>query len=347
MAEITVYPLVRHLRAEASQFIVHYRKGRVVRKGAGLAYWFSPLDAAVAQVPADDCETTFMLDERTQDIQDVAVQVTLTYRIADPERAATRVDFSISPRHGAWIAQPLARLASFWRQRSQAPVRAHLVAMPVAEAMRAGAVTVREALDAALRKDAEPQSMGLALVSVQVDRIAPVPDLEKALQAPTREALQQKADEAAFARRALAVEKERAIKENELATQIEMARRQEDLIAREGANRLRTVNEEAASERARVEAELARQALAAEAHAKVAQVQAQGDADAARIRAAATIEAESRLAQMWAQQPSRVQAGFALQQLASKVQGIQHLNVTPDLLGAALQQFLRDGADGG
>jgi len=51
--------------------------------------------------------------------------------------------------------------------------------------------------------------------------------MEKAMEAPIRECIQQEADEAAFARRALAVEKERAIKENELKNQIELAKRDE------------------------------------------------------------------------------------------------------------------------
>ena len=56
---------------------------------------------------------------------------------------------------------------------------------------------------------------------------------------PTREAIQQAADEATFQRRAQAVEKERAIQENELQNKIELARREEQLIAQKGQH-LRT-----------------------------------------------------------------------------------------------------------
>ena len=51
---------------------------------------------------------------------------------------------------------------------------------------------------------------------MRVAAVAPTSEMEKALQQPTREAIQQDADEATFRRRALAVEKERAIAENEL-----------------------------------------------------------------------------------------------------------------------------------
>ena len=76
----------------------------------------------------------------------------------------------------------------------------------------------------------------LAAVAVRLTNLAPTSELERALQTPTFEALQQKADEATFARRALAVEKERAIAENELATKTELARRETVLIAQEAEN---------------------------------------------------------------------------------------------------------------
>jgi regulator of protease activity HflC (stomatin/prohibitin superfamily) len=338
MPSISRYPLVHHLRADPNQYILHYRGGKLIRRGIGLAYWFNPLAAAIAQVPAEDCETTFMLSERTADLQEVAVQVTVTYRFSDPERVATRVNFAVSTSSGAWIEQPLQRVASLWRQRAQQPVRATLSRMDLVTAVRAGALGMRDVLDAALRADEEIAALGMALVSVQVDRVAASGELEKALQTPTRESLQQKADEAVFSRRALAVEKERAIKENEIATEVELARRQEELIRRQGANRLLEVREEAESERARVEAAAARKGIEAKA-----------DADAHRLLTDARAEGDRSRVAAWSDAPGRVHLGLALQEMAAHVQTVQHLNVTPDLFAQAFQQFLTDrgtGADG-
>ena len=61
-------------------------------------------------------------------------------------------------------------------------------------------------------------------------------DVEKALRQPAREAIQQRADAATFERRALAVEKERAIAENELANRIELAKREEQLVGQSAVN---------------------------------------------------------------------------------------------------------------
>ena len=118
MAHISRFLFYRHLRAEPNQYILHYRDGKLVRSGARLAYWFYPLSAAVAQVPVEDIQTTFVLRERSSDVQEVTVQTTLTYRIADAERAAQRANFSISLETGAWVEQPLQRLNNLWANRS-------------------------------------------------------------------------------------------------------------------------------------------------------------------------------------------------------------------------------------
>ena len=49
--------------------------------------------------------------------------------------------------------------------------------------------------------------LGGEVVSVRVEPVKPLPEVERALEAPTRERVQEEADEAAFRRRAQAVDK--------------------------------------------------------------------------------------------------------------------------------------------
>jgi regulator of protease activity HflC (stomatin/prohibitin superfamily) len=345
MTTISHFPFVSHLRAEPNQFILHYRGGRIVRRGAGQAYWFLPLSAAIAQLPVEDVETTFVLTERTSDYQDVSVQCTLNYRVLDAETAASRINFTVALDTGAWVEEPLSRLANFWSQRARRPARAYLSSVPLVDAVGRGAEVIRAAIEQALRADTEIAAMGLALVSVQVQRVAPTPDMDKALQTPVREAIQQRADEAVFARRAQAVENERAIKQNELATQIELAHQQEDLIRREGTNRLLETQQAAEAERVRAEAELERQALVASGYARDEETRAVGDAAAKRLLGEAEADAEARRVNVWQAAPARVLLGLAAYQFADKIESINHLNLSPDLLGATFQQFLHNQAD--
>lgn len=344
MAQIRRYPFVSHLRAEPNQYILHYKKGRLARQGAGLAYWFSPLSAALAQVPVEDIEATFVFKELTQDFQEVTAQYTLRYRCVEPEKVAARVSFAISLDRGVWLEEPLERLANLWSQRAEQPARACLQGVPMIEAVQAGAREIQTAMTRALREDPEIQAGGLALVSLVVLRVAPTAEMEKALQTPTREAVQQKADEATFQRRALAVEKERAIKENELATEIELARRQEMLIRQQGSNRLEAVRQEAEAERARVEAEMQRKILAAEGAAQETGLTSEADAEAHRRLGQAKAESETLRLAAWKDLPPAVVFGLALQELGGKLQTIEHLNLTPDLLGETVQRLFRERA---
>jgi regulator of protease activity HflC (stomatin/prohibitin superfamily) len=340
MATLKNFGPMTHLRAESNQYILHHRKGKLVREGAGLAYWFNPLSAALAEVPVEDLETTFLLKERTRDLQEVAVQLTLRFRIEEPRRAARRFNFGISFITGRWAEEPLERLAALWAQRSQVPAREYLASVDLEEAIRRGAGVIRDAIEKSLRDDDALEEMGLVVGSVQVIQVAPSAELEKALGTPTREALQQRADEAVFLRRAQAVEKERAIQENELATEIELARRQEKLIEREGENELLEAELTAKSERARIEAELERDGLIATAYARNEEARAEGDAAATRARAEATAAGEALRVEVWGEASGKVLLGLALQEFASKIDHIQHLSVSPELFGDGLKQFL-------
>ncbi len=348
MAHISAFLWWRHLRAQPNQYILHFRGGRLVHQGPGLTYYFNPLSAAVAQSPVEDCETTFVLKERTSDFQEVTVQVSLIYRVIDPVKASGRVNFGINLRTGAWTEQPLERLASTWSQRAQNPARTYLSGVPVVEAVRAGGEVIRTALVAALRADDEVAAMGLQVVDVQVTRVSPSAELEKALQAPTREAIQQKADEAGFSRRANAVEKERVIKENEISTELELAKRQEQLIEQQGRNKLLSIEREAQATKRQAESAAEQQALESAAYAKQILVRARGDAEAHSALDTQSLATERERVGLYAAAPGKVALGFALQKLAGSIKGIQHLNLTPDMFRDLFRQSLsgEDDAEG-
>src|SRR4029078_8467753 len=119
MADIRRFGFVRHLRAETSSHVLYFRGDKLRRGGRGLALWFSPFAASIAEVPVDDREVTFAIHGRSADFQDVVVQGNLAYRIGDPAATAGRVDFSIDLRRGSHLRQPLEKLASALTQLAQ------------------------------------------------------------------------------------------------------------------------------------------------------------------------------------------------------------------------------------
>src|SRR5262249_5665609 len=71
-----------------------------------------------------------------------------------------------------------------------------------------------------LRRAPTVAALGLEVLGLSVLAIKPKPETARALEAEAREALLRRADEAIYSRRNAAVEQERAIKENELSTEI-------------------------------------------------------------------------------------------------------------------------------
>ena len=328
MAEIKTFPLFRHLRAEPTSHVLGYKGGALRREGPGQAFWFRAINTAVAEVPIDDREQPFLFHARSADFQELTVQGAITYRVVDPQRVARRIDFAIDLRTGRWTQTPLEQLAGLVTQLAQQFVIDELVKREVRRTLADGVAPIRAHIAAGLAAEPALEALGIELVAVRVAAVAPTAELEKALQQPTREAIQQHADEATFHRRALAVEKERAIAENELQNRIELARREEDLVAQEGANARKRAAEHAAA--AMVEARGAdeRQAVAAARQATTID-EVQG----------AQLRIDERRAQIDAATGPEVLLALALRELAGQLGQIEHLTITPDMLTPVLARL--------
>lgn len=328
MADITRFGFVHHLRADPTAHVRHVRKGRLVHDGAGQAFWFRPLTAALSEIPVDDREQPLLFHARTADFQDVTVQATITYRVVDPATAAGRIDFGIDPETGAWRATPLEQLGSLLTELAQQHALDLLAQMTLPQALATGMAAVRERVGSGLTADPRLPATGVGVVDVRVVAVRAEPDIERSLQTPMRERVQQDADKATFERRALAVERERAIAENELQNQIELARREEQLVEQKGQNERRRATEKAAAGKIHADAQAASQRLLADAQADATRVVglAEADAEEARLAAYRELEAATIL-------------GLAVKELAGNLPNIGTLNLTPDLLTPLLARL--------
>lgn len=328
MAEIKTYPFVRHLRAEPTAQILRYRKGALVATGAGLAFWFLSTHTGVAEVPLEDQELPFLFHVRSADFQELTVQGVITFRFAEPALIARRVDFTLDLKTGRWRETPLEQTGGLLVQMAQQYVVDELITTPLRTILAAGIAPIRERIVAGLRAEPTLADLGIEIAAVRVAGLAAEADVQRALQQPTREAIQQRADEATFARRAQAVEKERAIAENELANKIELARRGEELVAREGAN-----------ERRRAEEQAAAQAITAGATDRSERMVARRRTDALRETEAARLEAERTRGEINRELGAEILMALAARELAGQVGKVEHLTITPELLTPLLARL--------
>lgn len=317
MAQVTRFPMLRHLRSDATSYIQYFRKGRLVQSGRGLAFWFGPDGASISEIPMDDRELPFLLKGQSADFQDLAVQGSVIWRVSDPRRLGDRIDFSIDLSKGRLVGKPVDQVNGVLVTLARGFAHAYLQDLPVRDVLERGIAPLQQILSEGLSEHPVLAEMGLALVGVGLSSIAPSSELARALQAPTFESLQQQADEAGFARRALAVEKERAIAENELNNKIELATQRRNLIAQEAEN-------------ARTEAE---------ARAVGKRIAAEAEAQQIRAVEQARVDLEKDRIGIYSDLDPAVLMAMAAREFAGKLETIDNLTVTPDMLAGFVSQI--------
>ncbi len=326
----------RFIKAPPTTYLIQYRAGRVVRQGAGLSlFFFAPVTSLVA-VPLSGTDVPFIFEEVTADFQTVTVQGQVLYQITEPLKIAQVMDFTINPRTGAHLSEDPEKLQQRILNQTKVLLRRELGGLKLAEALR-GAEGVVTSVQRSLAASEELAAMGVRVLGLSVLAVKPTPDTARALEAETRENLLRRADEAIYARRNAAVEQERAIKENELNTEISVENkkrqireaqmdaeravqeRQHELqrLAMESRIQLEQKNKEfvaLSSENARTEADV-------RSYAAASMMKALEGVDARKLQALAVAGME----------PSQLVA-MALQEIAGRADKIGELNLAPDLL---------------
>lgn len=322
MADIRRYPFIRHLRCDASSHVQRFRKGRRAQSGRGLAFWFLPAGASISEIPMDDRELPFIFTTRSSDFQEVTVQGTILWRVDDPEKLGDRLDFSIDLKSGAHQALPIEQIRNLLTSLVQQYANEFLGARQVRAILDGGVMPLQAHLSDGFAKASTLAEMGLSLVDLRIADISPSKDLTRALQTPTFEKLQQLADEATFERRAMAVEKERAIAENELNTQIELAAKKSKLIDREDENSRKQATAKAAAQK----------------------IESASDADHIRVVEQAKADMQRELVSVFKGSDPSVLIGLAAKDFVGKLDKIEHLSITPDMISQFLSGAARPAA---
>lgn len=329
MTNIKRYPFAAHATSTATRFLIQGRNGTLIPRGAGASFWFQPLGTTLSEVPVEDLEFGTIFPVTTNDRQELSVQAALTVRIVSPEAAARRLDFSINLASGEWVGRPIRvlqdRVSELARQfAARAAGQAQFEAL-----LTDGLVILREAIAQGIEAETHLREAGIDVVGIRVIAVRPDDEIDRALQNKVREAIQAESDRATYERRAQAVDRERAIKENELNNRTELARREAELVELAGANERRRTEQELEREELRTRATVANKKLGVDARAD----------EISRIAQAENQALSARLAEYNGADFSALIAAIAPELLAAMPK-IESLTITPDMLGGALQNIL-------
>jgi len=210
--------MLNFMKVPPTTYVLQFKRGKVKREGVGLAFIYSVPTSTIVAIPVASADVPFVFQEATSDFQSVTLQGQLTYRVTDPKRLATLLDFSVDKRRAYCSGDP-RKLPERLVHTMQTLTRAVTQRLPLRDVLVSSDAIVEEVL-AKLKASQSVTTLGIEILGLSLLGIEPTPETARALEADAREALQQRADEAIYARRNAAVEQERLIKESELNTEI-------------------------------------------------------------------------------------------------------------------------------
>src|SRR5688572_19992197 len=313
--EVTI--MLSFMKVPPTTYVLQYKHGKIMREGAGLSFIYYVPTSTIVAIPMASADVPFVFQESTADFQSVTIQGQLTYRVADPTRLASLLDFSIDIR-GAYYSDDPRKLLERLIHTLQTLTRAITQRLVLKDALVSSDAIVVEAL-AKLRASEAVAALGVEILSLSILGIRPTPETGRALEAEAREELQRRADEAIYSRRNAAVEQERLIKESELNTEIAVEEKKREIRETQMAAEIAVEEQRAQLVDRRVENE-------------------RKDADSRAYTLTETLkplrELDWKTLMMLGGKNAdpRAMIALAFQEMAQNAQKIGEINVSPDLL---------------
>ncbi|EIJ42210.1 SPFH domain-containing protein [Beggiatoa alba B18LD] len=331
---------IRFIKTQPTTYLIQYVKGKIKREGRGLAFFYFEPTTSLVAVPLESVDVPFIFYQTTSDYQEITIQGQVTYRTIDPTKLAQLVNFTLDRKGRAYISNDPEKLPQRIINTVQVLMQSALRDSRLRETLVA-ADSLVETVKQGLIQSKEVQTLGLEILNLSILSIKPNPDTTRALEADVRENLLREADQAVYARRNAAVEQERAIRENELNTEIAVENKKRQIReAQIEADRVIQEKQQALQEadmRGKVVLETEKKQLVvlqvenlqreadARAYSLTVTMQALAGVDAKVLQALASIDMN----------PAQLVA-LAFRDLADSADKIGQLNVSPELLNSLL-----------
>ena len=328
MGTLHHHPFLSRYQGGAGDHVVQIRAGRAIRTGVGQSFWLRNGRCALAEMPTANRAHSFLIQAATADQQNINAQAVITYRIEDAESACAHYDFALYPREAGTDAQGLWQIDETVTRIAHSALASAIGEMTLTNAITGSLERIGRVLTQAFAADDQLRATGVAVVDARLLSLRPDEGVESSLRAPLLEQLQAEADRALYERRALAVERESQISENEMQSKLDLARKRADLVDQEGHNARREAEEKAAADAIAVEAEARRiveKAKAYEADWKTAGA-ARTATDASYVRALGEAGPE-------------VARAVALKELAKNMPSFGDITITADVLSDLVSAF--------
>lgn len=332
---------INFIKFMPSEYVLRYKKGKLVQEGAGLSFFYYSPTTSVVIVPISSADVPFIFEEVTKDYQTITVQGQITYRVIDYKKIAQIMNYSYDIKAKKYICDNSQKIAQRLINISKVLIKKYVENSSLQDATKSSEAFAKNIISE-LREYGEIKNLGIEIMGFSVLAILPNKETARALEAQAREEILRKADEALYERRNASIEQERKVKENELNTeiaieekkkQIKEAQLEEKRLVMQKENQIKDEELEYATQLE----EKKKQFI----DISIKNAKAQSDAKAYELSVIlkAFSETDANIIQSLANmgmKPDKLIA-IAFQELADKADKIGQLNISPDLLHELLQ----------
>ncbi len=227
--------MLEYFKAEPTEYARMSVNGKVKREGQGISFFYWKHRTSIELVDMTTIEQPFAFQEVSRDNQQLTFQGGFLYRVVAPEKVFARYNLAINPRTKQHLSEDATNLPEHIVQLVRANTRQKVQTGLLEDILTKSDEMATEMFDK-LVASMKIKDAGVSIESLYFLAPEPTPEIAKALGAEYRESLLQRADKSMYERRALAVENEKAIKENEQRNLIGLERGRSELVALQGGN---------------------------------------------------------------------------------------------------------------
>lgn len=180
-----------------SQYVLRYRKGKIVSEGVGLSFFFLEKNTSACAIPVSNTDSDFIFEETTKDFQTVSVQGQLTYHIVDFKKISSAMDFTVNLKTKKYNDTPLVKLSKRIINISEVIIKSYIAELTLTDAIQSSQVIAEKVLEK-LKNVAEIKALGVEINGFSVLKISANSETVRALEAKTREEILKQSDDALY-----------------------------------------------------------------------------------------------------------------------------------------------------
>ncbi len=332
---------IKFVKFDAMTHIIQFKNGKIKREGKGLSFYYYAPKTSIAAIPMGSKDIQFIFSETTNDFQKVTIQGQITYIICDPKQLSEILDFTLDKKY-LYKEDNFEKINQRLNNEAQTATSKFIQQLDLKSAIRS-AKEIGDKIKLGLTTSEAIKHLGVEVINVDVIAVSPSPEMSKALETETREALQKEADQAIYERRNFAVEQERKIRESELSTEIAVQEKEKEIQEKKAQIKIKAQE----NDRKIRETKIAADVSIEESKTKLTEMKVENmkkEADAKGYLLDKTLSPykafdwKMLMAMNSGNFDAKDNIAFAFRELAENTDKIENLNISPDLLQTLLQK---------